>query len=132
MSHSAELMNPIPPISAASWYTSAKSPVFRLDRDRASLQWVASLKSKRRNSSAADGANSGFLMSTPRTQYPSALRRLTRWLAMNPPAPHTSARFIRHHPRRSADEEQNVIEIWSNWGWEENGRPHPAVQGIGT
>src|SRR5215207_5790505 len=37
-------------------------------------------------------------MSTPRTQYPSRLSRFTRWLAMKPPAPQTTARFIDNAP----------------------------------
>src|SRR5690349_11336163 len=38
-----------------------------------------------------EGANSGSFKSTPRTQYPSCLRRFTMWLPMKPPAPHTNA-----------------------------------------
>src|SRR6266446_6556665 len=52
-----------------------------------------SRKSSTWKSSAVVGENSGGLMSTPRTQYPSRLSRLTRCPAMKPPAPHTSALF---------------------------------------
>src|SRR5579883_2553294 len=46
-------------------------------------------------SSATVSSNCGYLRSTPRTQKPSALSRLTRWFAIKPPAPHTRAVFIR-------------------------------------
>jgi hypothetical protein len=39
--------------------------------------------------------NSGGLRSTPLTQNPSLFILLTRWLPMNPPAPQTTAFFVR-------------------------------------
>ena len=54
-------MKPIPPMSAASAYTSSIPSV-------ASRQLFQCLRSSIRNSSACVGAYSGFLMSAPRTQ----------------------------------------------------------------
>ena len=51
------------------------------------------LRSRSRNSSAAVGANSCSLMSTPRTQYPSLLSFFARCPPMKPPAPQTNALF---------------------------------------
>src|SRR2546422_9634939 len=76
----------MPPMSAASWYTS--SPPLTARRQTASSRKSATI-----NSSAGLGSNSGFLMSTPRTQNPWFFRCFTRWCPMNPPAPVTVARF---------------------------------------
>lgn len=94
ISHSAEWMNPMPPMSAASWYTSGNPGAPSSSASNACRHCIGSRKSSSRNSSAAEGPKSGGLRSTPRTRYPSALSRLTRCPAMKPPAPHTSARFI--------------------------------------
>ena len=61
ISHSAEWMKPIPPMSAASWYTTSNPP------DTAASQARESRRSSRRKSSAAVGPNSGTLRSAPRT-----------------------------------------------------------------
>src|SRR6266404_3978577 len=44
-------------------------------------------------SSAAVGANSGYLRSTALTQKPSLFSRFTRCAPINPPPPHTNADF---------------------------------------
>src|SRR5262244_3720323 len=63
-----------------------------------------SRRSNNMNSSAAVGANSGFLTSTPLTHAPSAFSRLTRWLPMNPPAPQTTTCLIPRPPVSSSDQ----------------------------
>ncbi len=50
------------------------------------------------NSSASESVYSGFLRSTPLTQYPLCLRYVTRWCPMNPPAPVTTTRSIASPP----------------------------------
>src|SRR3989441_8489868 len=98
----------MPPMSAASWYTS--STPFTARRQTAS-----SLKSATINSSAGLGSNSGFLASTPRTQSPPFFRCFTRWCPMKPPAPVTSARFSvffanKHLPASSRGDSPQRVE----------------------
>ena len=66
ISHSAEWMNPMPPMSAASWYTSSKG-LPSLVRTAAS-QLAASRRSTLWKSWAAVGENSVCFWSAPRTQ----------------------------------------------------------------
>src|SRR5437773_11136382 len=65
-------MNPIPPMSAASWYTTSKAPE---SSDTAASQAPLSRSSSRRKSSAAVGANSGTLMSARESDAGAALVR---------------------------------------------------------
>src|ERR1035437_3700765 len=71
ISHSAEWMKPIPPMSAASWYTSSAT---REPSATAARQFTSSRRSSTRNSSAADCENSGFLMSTRSEEHTSELQ----------------------------------------------------------
>src|SRR2546425_8080433 len=84
----------MPPISAASWYTSSTPLTAR-------RQTASSRKSATINSSAGLGSNSGLLMSTPRTQTPWSFRCFTRWCPMKPPAPVTVARFSRFFAKKT-------------------------------
>src|SRR6516162_5182886 len=72
-------------MSAARLYTRSMPRV-------AWRQFSYSRRSRTSNSSASDAAYSGRLISTPRTQNPSFLRRVTKWCPMNPPAPVTRIR----------------------------------------
>src|ERR1700730_3560773 len=74
----------------------------------ASRQFSASRRSATMKSSASVSENSGYLRSMARTQKPSRFRRFTRWDPMKPPAPHTSAFFIKTFLQREQATERTV------------------------